>query len=162
ARNALQGDLRQQISDFIAPYTRAKSDLTLRFVDPNADPKETRAANVRINGEMLVHYGKLTEHLTNLTEQEMANLLQRLLRGQERQVMYITGHGEPALDGQKNFDLASFGQQLNNKGFRVASLNLAIAQEVPDNTSVLVVTSPSAAWQPSEVAKLKSYLTKGG
>jgi ABC-type uncharacterized transport system involved in gliding motility auxiliary subunit len=162
ARDAVQGDLRQQISEFIAPYSRVKPDLTLRFVDPNANPNETRAANVRVNGEMVVQYGKLTEHLTAANEQAMANLLQRLLRGQERLVMYVTGHGEPTLDGQKNFDLASFGQQLSNKGFHVTSLNLAIAQEVPDNVSVLVLTSPSAAWQGGEVAKIKSYLARGG
>lgn len=162
ARDAVQGDLRQQISEFIAPYHRSKPDLTLKFVDPNANPNETRAANIRMNGEMVVEYGKLTEHLTTVNEQAMANLLQRLLRGQERLVMYVTGHGEPALDGQKNFDLANFGQQLTNKGFRVTSLNLAVAQEVPDNVSVLVLTAPGAAWQSGEVAKIKSYLTRGG
>jgi ABC-type uncharacterized transport system involved in gliding motility auxiliary subunit len=162
ARDAVQGDLRQQISDFIAPYSRAKPDLTLKFVDPTANPNETRAANVRMNGEMVVEYGKLSEHLTTANEQAMANLLQRLLRGQERLIMYVTGHGEPALDGQKNFDLASFGQQLSNKGFRVVALNLAVAQEVPDNVSVLVLTSPAAVWQNGEVAKIKSYLERGG
>jgi ABC-type uncharacterized transport system involved in gliding motility auxiliary subunit len=162
ARDAVQGDLRQQISEFIAPYRRSKPDLTLKFVDPNANPNETRAANVRMNGEMVVQYGKLTEHLTTVNEQAMANLLQRLLRGQERLVMYVTGHGEPALDGQKNFDLASFGQQLTNKGFRVSPLNLAVAQDVPDNVSVLVLTAPGAAWQSGEVAKIKSYLARGG
>jgi ABC-type uncharacterized transport system involved in gliding motility auxiliary subunit len=162
ARDAVQGDLRQQISEFIAPYHRSKPDLTLKFVDPNANPNETRAANVRMNGEMVVQYGKLTEHLTTANEQAMANLLQRLLRGQERLVMYVTGHGEPALDGQKNFDLANFGQQLTNKGFRVTSLNLAVAQEVPDNVNVLVLTAPGAAWQSGEVAKIKSYLVRGG
>jgi len=77
-------------------------------------------------------------------------------------VMYVTGHGEPALDGQKNFDLANFGQQLTNKGFHVTSLNLAVAQDVPDNVNVLVLTAPGAAWQSGEVAKVKSYLARGG
>jgi gliding motility-associatede transport system auxiliary component len=162
ARDAVLGDVRQQISEFIGPYQRAKPDLTLKFVDPNLNPNETRAANVRINGEMVVQYGKLTEHLTTANEQAMANLLQRLLRGQERLVMYVTGHGEPALEGQKNFDLANFGEQLTNKGFRVAPLNLAVAQDVPDNVNVLVLTAPGASWQSGEVAKVKSYLVRGG
>ena len=161
-RNAAQGELQQQISEFIAPYRRVKSDLSLKFVNPNENPNETRAANVRLDGELVIQYGKVTEHLTSFSEQAMTNLLQRLARGQERLVMYVTGHGEPALDGQKNFDLGNFGQQLSNKGFRIGALNLAIAQEVPDNVSVLVLAAPRATLQRAELAKLKSFLERGG
>ena len=126
ARDAAQGNLRQQIADFVAPYQRAKPDITLQFVDPTNNPNETKAANVRMNGELIVAYGTRSEHLTSLSEQSMANMLQRLLRGKEQQVAWITGHGEPALDGRANFDLGSFGQQLATKGFHVTPLNLSL------------------------------------
>lgn len=161
-RDAAQGNLRQQIAEFLAPYQRAKPDLSLRFIDPTNNPNDTKAANVRMNGELIVAYGTRSEHLTNLSESSMANLLQRLLRGKEQQVAYVTGHGEPALDGRANFDLGSFGQQLSTKGFQVTPLNLAIAQEVPDNVNVLVLTSARAALQKGEVAKIRSYLERGG
>lgn len=162
ARDPMQGNLRQQIAEFVAPYQRAKPDLTLQFIDPTANPNETKAANVRVNGELIVAYGGRSEHLTNLSEQSMANMLQRLLRGKEQQVGYLTGHGEPALDGRANFDLGSFGQQLSNKGFRIMPLNLAVAPEVPDNVNVLVLTSPRAPLQKGEVTKIRSYLERGG
>ncbi len=161
-RDATQGNLRQQISDFLEPYKLAKRDITLQFIDPNSQPNETKAANIRINGELVVQYGKRSEHLTGLSEQAMANLLQRLLRGKEQVVMYVTGHGEPALDGRANFDLGDFGQQLTNKGFRISALNLAVAQEVPDNASVLVLATARTKAQPGEVTKIKAYLERGG
>jgi len=161
-RDAVQGDLREQINEFIAPYQRVKPDLSLKFVNPSENPNETRAANVRLDPELVIQYGKVTEHLTSFNEQAMANLLQRLVRGQERLVMYVTGHGEPALDGERNFDLGNFGQQLANKGFRIGALNLAIAQEVPDNVSVLVLAAPRAPLQRAELVKLKSFLERGG
>jgi len=162
ARDAAQGNLRQQIADFVAPYQRAKPDITLQFVDPTNNPNETKAANVRMNGELIVAYGTRSEHLTSLSEQSMANMLQRLLRGKEQQVAWITGHGEPALDGRANFDLGSFGQQLATKGFHVTPLNLAVAQEVPDNISVMIITSARTPLQKGEVDKIRSYLTRGG
>ena len=128
ARDATQGNLRQQVAEFVAPYQRAKPDVTLQFIDPTSNPNETRAANVRMNGEIIVAYGDRSEHLTTLNEQTMTNMLQRLLRGKEQQVAWVTGHGEPALDGRANFDLGSFGQQLSTKGFRTTPLNLAVAQ----------------------------------
>jgi ABC-type uncharacterized transport system involved in gliding motility auxiliary subunit len=162
ARDATQGNLRQQIADFMAPYQRAKPDLTLTFVDPTSNPNETKAANVRMNGELVVSYGDRSEHLTNLSEQSVANMLQRLLRGKEQQIAWVTGHGEPALDGRANFDLGNFGQQLSTKGFRPTALNLAVAQEVPANVNVLVLTSPRTPLQAAEVAKIRAYLERGG
>ena len=157
-----QPSLRQVIHAFIEPYHRAQPKLALSYVDPREHPKETQAANVRVDGELVIEYGKRTEHLTELNEQNMANVLQRLARAQERLVVYLDGHGEPKLDGQANFDLGEFGRQLENKGFRIQPLNLARVQDVPQNTSVLVIATPRAELLKGEVEKLKRYLEGGG
>ena len=149
------GDVRRLISDFVAPYKRAKPDLTLVFIDPREQPKQTAAANVRSNGELVIEYGTRSEHLTDFNEQALANLLQRLARSQERLIMYVDGHGEPKLDGQANFDLGDFGRQLGTKGFRIQGLNLAVAPEVPDNVSVLVLTPPRVDMLKGEVDKIR-------
>jgi len=156
------GDLRRLIHDFVEPYRRVKPDLTLSYVDPREHPKETQAANVRSNGELVVEYGKRSEHLTELNEQSMANLLQRLARSQERLIVYLDGHGEPKLDGNANFDLGDFGRQLGTKGFRVQPLNLASVQDVPQNASALVIATPRVELLKGEVDKVKHYLERGG
>jgi ABC-type uncharacterized transport system involved in gliding motility auxiliary subunit len=156
------GDVRRLIEEFVAPYRRVKPDIALAFVDPREHPKETAAANIRGNGELVIEYGTRSEHLTSLNEQAMANLLQRLARGQERLVMYVDGHGQPKLDGAANFDLGDFGRLLGTKGFRIQSLNLAIAPEVPHNANVLVVTPARVDMLKGEVDKIKRYLERGG
>jgi ABC-type uncharacterized transport system involved in gliding motility auxiliary subunit len=161
-QDPVAGDVRAAIRDFIAPYQQVKPDLTLTYVDPREQPKQAAAANVRSNGEMVVEYGKRSEHLTTLTEQAMANLLMRLARSQERSIMYVDGHGEPKLDGSANFDLGEFGRQLNTKGFRVQGLNLTIAPQVPDNADVLVVSHPRVEMLKGEVDKIVRYVEGGG
>lgn len=156
------GDARVQIHEFVAPYRRAKLDIELKFIDPRERPKETEAANVRSDGELVIEYGKRSEHLTSLAEQDMANLLMRLLRSRERVIMFLDGHAEPSLTGSRNFDLGDFGQQLQNKGFRLQGLNLAVAQAVPDNCSVLVMAQPRTTLLKGEVDKIKRYLDRGG
>jgi len=156
------GDIRRLIHDFVEPYQRAKRDIDLKFVDPREQPKQTAAANVRSNGELVIEYGKRSEHLSSLSEQNMANLLQRLARSEERAVMYLQGHGEPQLDGRANFDLGEFGRQLGNKGFRTQPLNLSAAQEVPQNASVLVIATPRVELLKGEVDKVKRWLEGGG
>jgi hypothetical protein len=77
--------------------------------------------------------------------------------------MYLEGHGEPKLDGIANFDLGSlFGAKLKQNGFHLGSLNLALAQEVPGNVSVLVITQPQVDLLPGEVDKLLRYVDHGG
>jgi ABC-type uncharacterized transport system involved in gliding motility auxiliary subunit len=100
--------------------------------------------------------------LTSLTEQDLTNLLLRLVRSAERQVSYLDGHGERKLDGRANHDLGDFGAQLGVKGFKTAPLNLAIAPQVPDNVAVLIIASPRVDLLPGEVSKIKRWLEKGG
>jgi len=74
----------------------------------------------------------------------------------------VDGHGERKLDGSANHDLGDFGKKLKQNGFRIASLNLALAQDVPSNGSVLVITHPQIALLPGEVDKLLRYVDGGG
>jgi ABC-type uncharacterized transport system involved in gliding motility auxiliary subunit len=156
------GDLKRTIEQFFGRYQRAKPDFTLTFVDPRVEPKLAQAAGVRVNGEMVVDYQNRSEHLTDLSESSFANSLMRLKRAKERLVMGLDGHGERAIGGGANHDLGEFGRQLQAKGFKISTLNLTLAPDVPANASVLVIASPQVDLLPGEVAKVKTYLQRGG
>ena len=64
--------------------------------------------------------------------------------------------------GVANHDLGEFGKQLGARGFKTNALNLAIAQEVPANASMLLIANPQVELQPAEVAKITQYVQKGG
>jgi ABC-type uncharacterized transport system involved in gliding motility auxiliary subunit len=87
----------------------------------------------------------------------------RLARSSNQTVMYLDGHGERKLDGAANFDLGNpFGAKLKQNGFKINSLNLAIAPDIPQNISVLVITQPQLDLMAGEVDKLLRYVEKGG
>lgn len=161
-RDPRLGDIRAAIREFIAPYHRAKPDLTLKFVDPVAQPAKAKAAGVQVNGELVVSHDGISEHLAALNEMALTNLLMRLARGHQPLVMYLDGHGERKLDGMANADLGDFGRQLRNKGFKIAPLNLTLAQDVPANADLLVVAGPRVEVLPGEVEKIRHYLARGG
>ena len=157
-----EGDVRKTVQTFLGPFQRAKKDFMLVFVDPREQPQKAQAAGVRMNGELVVEYHGRNEHLTSLTEQELTNLLVRLARSSEREVMSLDGHGERKLDGRGNHDLGEFGNQLTAKGFKTAALNLAQAQDIPDNLSVLIIAGPGVDLLPGEVGKIRRWVEKGG
>jgi hypothetical protein len=162
-QDARLGDIHKIIRDFLSLYQRYKPDIDLVFIDPEKEPGKARAAQIRFNGEMVVEYAGRSEHLTKINESIMTSTLLRLAHTRDQTVMYLDGHGEPKLDGTANFDLGSlFGAKLKQNGFHLDSLNLALAQEVPGNVSVLVITQPQVDLLPGEVDKLLRYIDHGG
>jgi len=157
-----EGNLRQMIQDFIAPYQRAKQDISLTFVDPREDPERAKKAGVRVDGELVVEVNDRSENLDTLTEQELTNLLVRLMRSSEHLIVALDGHGEGRFKKPANFDLGDIGARLEAQGFRTGSVNFAVAQDIPHNASVLVIASPRVDLLPGEVNRIRRYLENGG
>lgn len=161
-QDAQLGDIRKLVREFVALYQRYKPDIALALVDPVKEPEAMRKAAIRGNGEMVVEYAGRKEHLAVLNEQTLSGALLRLAHGKDQLLMYLSGHGERKLDGRANHDLGEFGGRLQQLGYRIAPLNLAVAQAVPDNTGMLVIAGPQQRLLPGEVKKLLRYLERGG
>jgi hypothetical protein len=162
-QDARLGNIRKIIRNFLSLYQRYKPDINLVFVDPSKETEKARAAQIRFNGEMVIEYARRSEHLTKINEQIVTSTLLRLAHTRGQTVMYLDGHGEPKLDGIANFDMGSlFGAKLKQSGFRLAGLNLALAQDVPNNASMLVITQPQVDLMAGEVDKIMRYVDRGG
>lgn len=162
-QDARLGDIRKIIRDFMSLYQRYKADINLTFINPEKEADKARAAHIQLNGEMVLEYAGRSEHLTQINEQIVTSTLLRLAHTRDQTVMYLDGHGERKLDGIANYDLGLlFGAKLKQNGFRLVSLNLALAQEVPNNCNVLVITQPQLDLLPGEIDKLLSYVERGG
>ena len=162
-QDARLGDIRKVIAEFLSLYQRYKPDLNIQYVDPEKEPEKTRAAGIQLNGEMVIVYAGRSEHLTLINEQTLTSALLRLLHTTDQSIMYLDGHGERKLDGPANQDMGLlFGAKLKQNGFKINSLNLAIAQDVPVNTRVLVISQPQVDLMAGEVDKLLRYLDRGG
>lgn len=164
ARNAAGVNVQKLAEERLRPYQREKPDLTIALVDPREQPKRAAEAGIRTPNEIVVEHRGRSERIAveDVNEQSFANLLLRLARGAMSLVLWLDGHGERKLNGIANHDLGDFGRQLQTKGFRLNSVNLAVAQEVPDNAAALVIASPQVELLPPEAQKLKRYVDRGG
>lgn len=154
---------KKLIHDFISRYQRAKPDIRLSFVNSTKEPKRAQEAGIRADGELVVEYQKRTENLVPAyTERDLTNLLVRLARSKTRAVMYLDGHGERSMIGEKNHDLGEFGHQLAAKGFKLHNPDLTAAQDVPRNGAMLVIAGPQVDVSEAEVQKIVKYVASGG
>ena len=157
-----QGDLRQAVAGFLQRYQLVKPDISLRFVDPQLDPAKMRELGITVDGALILHYQNREQRLDELSERSLTNALEKLIRGNDRVVAFVTGDGERRADGQANADLGTFMTQLEGRGMRAVPLNFAQVAAVPEHTDLVVLASPSLALPPGAVQALVSYLQNGG
>ncbi|MFT5351809.1 MAG: ABC-type uncharacterized transport system involved in gliding motility auxiliary subunit, partial [Gammaproteobacteria bacterium] len=155
-------ELRLLITKFVGKFQSLKPDISLRFVNPDSAPDDVRKLGINVNGELILVYEGRTEHVKSNSEQAFINALNRLLRGTERWLAFLEGHGERHPIGKANHDLGEWAEQLSYRGFKFRPLNLAETNAIPVNTSVLIIASPLVALLPGELSIIEDYLNKGG
>jgi ABC-type uncharacterized transport system involved in gliding motility auxiliary subunit len=157
-----QGDLRQTIGAVLQRYQQAKPDLHLSFVDPQKDPAAMRNLGITVDGELILHYRNREQRLDTLTERSLTDAMERLVRGSDRIVAFVTGDGERRADADANADLGTFVEQLEHSGLRAVPLNFSQVTSVPDHTDLVVLASPQAALSPGATKALVDYVASGG
>lgn len=157
-----QGDLRHTVAGFLERYQRVKPDLSLRFVDPQQDPAAMRELGITVDGALILHYQGREQRLDELNERALTNALERLARGGERIVAFVSGDGERKPDDKGNADLGTFVAQLEGRGMRAVPLNFAQVTSVPQHTDLVVLASPELALPDGAVKALTDYLANGG
>jgi len=162
ARRSELSTTRKQIKALVHRYQEKKPDIALRFIDPDLAPAQVRKYGVTMDGELVVSYDGRHLNLQNDTEQGLTNTLLHLARGKARKLVFIQGHGERNPTGHANRDLGTWSAQLKNKGFTIATVNLAQHPSIPKNTRVLVIGDPQVALLPGELKVIAHYIKAGG
>lgn len=155
--------LRRRILRLLERFQRTRPELVdIRFLDPELNPDLARAAGVELAGELVLEYQGRSERLQTLSEGHIASAIQRLLGRPGRWIGALIGHGERSLTGKANHDLGEFGTALEQRGYRIQSLDLAAIAAIPDNLGLLVIAGPMVDLLSGEVHRLRAYLEGGG
>ncbi len=164
-----ESENRRDIEMWVNRYKRVKPDITLDFVDPSKDPAKVKEYNIDQPGEVVVQYQDRKETLRVLSESAVTGALQRLLDKGDHFVVFIEGHGERSLNPSNSHDegaaqtgYVQFAETLRQKGLKVQGLNLVRTPSIPDNTSVLVVASPTQKLLDGEIKLIDDYVKAGG
>ena len=156
-----EGLVRDQIRDLVGSYQRFKDDISLEFINPDTQPARVRELGIASGGEIVIRYQDRSENIQTLSEQQLSNALLRLTRKQQRWIAFLSGHGERPPEGETNYGLGMFTQELERKGLQIQTVNLAESL-IPSNTNLLVIAGPRVALLPGEVKKLQRYTEQGG
>ena len=154
--------LRDAIRRLVERYRQHKPDLTLTFVNPDLSPDRVRELGVTLDGELYVEYRGRGEKVQQLSEQALTLTLQRLSRQQDRPVLFLAGHGERNPSGIANFDVGTFGRELEKIGIRLHSVDLSKERAIPSANAALVIAGPQQALPPDQVQLMLDDVARGG
>lgn len=153
---------REVVETLFQRYQRLQPNIRFQSLNPDLYPKLVRDHDIRFDGEVLLQYQQRSEKLSQITEANVTNAIQRLLRQGERWIVFLEGHGERNPYREANHDYSLFATQMASKGYTVENLNLTQVSSIPDNTDVLVLASPKVPLLPGELALLRDYIREGG
>lgn len=97
-------------------------------------------------------------------EAAITSALMRLREGKKTRVVFLTGHGEQAIDdtdATKPGGLGLWKARLTATGCEVVEVNL-LTQSLPEDTAVVIVAGPKDPFRPDEAARLESYVEHKG
>jgi len=150
------------LKKLIGKYKTYKKDIKLEFVNPDLDPARAEADGIQYSGQVLIKLGDKSEKVNSVAEQNIVNVLQRLSRDKPRLVVFLEGHKELSpLDARSN-GLSQLAKILESKGFSFQPHNLIRTQNIPQDTSFVVIAAPRQDYLPAEVKIIEDYIDKGG
>src|SRR5271170_373839 len=171
------GDLKQDVTiqyfdrstgmtgakDLLDRYAILSPKLKIQYVDLLKNPTLARAANVTREGEAIVQVGTRREDAKTFDEEGVTGALIRALKGGERKVCVVTGHGEHRLDDSDRADgFSGFQSIVSKDNYKLQSVNLQQKAEIPPDCTMVVVAGPTGDYLQPEVDAIKKYVEGGG
>ena len=154
--------LREELEYLISLYKRQKKEIQISFIDPVMEPKLVRDLGINRDGEVYIEIDGRKEFVQALDEESITNTIQKLVRKNERQIVFIQGHNERSAHSNSNYDLSNFSEHLKERGLITNTLNLTDSLEIPAEVGVLVIADPQKEFLPGELLIVQDYVEQGG
>ena len=148
---------------------RSGRSFTYEFVDPESDPSTARRYQLtkfpaivfeaRESGQAVVL------NVPPLSEQDLTSMLLIVTGEEQKQVYFLTGHGEKDITNQDPEDSSGFAfatRGVVNDSYGVTPLNLAQTGSVPSNAAAIVIAGPTRNMALLEFDALDTWIRDGG
>jgi len=153
---------RAEASALLTRYRKLNRRITFRLKDPAQAPAEVRRHDLDPTlGGVVYQMGAEVETSSTVTEQDVTSALARLLRGPERRLCMVSGHGEADPTSPLDEGWLAAAEQLQQNGYRLEVIDLLIERSIPDTCEVLVLADPRTGLG-ADGRKIRDHFEAGG
>jgi ABC-type uncharacterized transport system involved in gliding motility auxiliary subunit len=140
----------------------SEGNFDYQFIDPDLDPIAAREAGITGDGKIMLVMGEHREIASFASETELTRSLVRLISPEARTVYFLTGHGEPDIEGGGEISYSLARTTLESKNYVVKPLNLLAENKIPEDAEAIVIAGPVKPLSYVEVTLINKYLDAGG
>lgn len=159
-KNLIEGTLKE--------YDDLSKNLTFKILNMNSNPAMAQKYNISQGGYDTVFESngrsKTVPFMDNFSgmsfngEQAYTGAINYVINENPPVVYFIQGHGEANIDK----DITYLKKIIENDGFILKAVNIALAGKIPDDASMLLDIGANTEFAPKETDVIKSYLDNGG
>ncbi|MFV0504591.1 MAG: Gldg family protein [Lachnospirales bacterium] len=160
------------ISTLLDEYAEASEMVTYENIDPYVNPtfvEQFNDSNEAIENGSIIISGESGSKVVAPSEMvsqaynggtsydiepQVTNGIVNLVSGESKKMVVVSGHNEIAMG-------ASIQSQLELANFEIENLELLLS-DIPEDTDVLFMATPSRDYTAEETKKVNEYLEKGG
>ena len=153
---------RQEMEDLLREYAYHSPRFKYWFIDPDKRPAEAARYGVTSYRTTLLRYGDKQETIAFESENKVTNALIKVLRGREKSVYFIKGHGENSVADAKEYGYANIKKFMEQESYLVRELLLVGEASVPEDADLVVISGPRSDMSASELAKISDFIQRGG
>ncbi|MBK1878790.1 GldG family protein [Pelagicoccus mobilis] len=146
--------------EYLNIYSQTSRARALGIDSPNVIVFKSgeRQSQVKINELYKIQDSEIREFLG---ENVFTRSILEVVETSEPILYFTTGHGEfSANDVTASTGASTLFNELKSRSFTTRTLDLSTAEEVPEDTSLIVVAAPKTRFLPQERLLLETYLNK--
>ncbi len=161
-------------------YAARNSQIGFEFIDPDRQPQLAEQFDVSVYGdfnnpltgqafqfgtlilEMEDRQERIEKQSEPLREEDVTNALMKLIKGEQKVLYFIEGHGEKLIAETERTGLDAARNALERESYVVETLNLVREETIPADAAALVWAGPQNEPFPEEIEKVNAYLEQGG
>ena len=140
----------------------SNGNFVYEFIDPEKNPIAAQNAGITRDGTIVLYLGEHQELVSFASEKELAVTLIRLLSPEERNILFLTGHGEVGFDSTAEISFSELKRTLESKNYQVGNLSLLNNSIIPENTLAIVIGGAKKPIDEKEIEIIDQYLAGGG
>jgi ABC-type uncharacterized transport system involved in gliding motility auxiliary subunit len=136
--------------------------ISYEFQDPEANPILAQQYELNASTRLVFLKGENTSKANSLSDQDIHSALVQVVNPVQKKVYFLTGHNERGLETFEAEDIGTALGLIENTGYEVAPLVLAISGTVPADATAIALVDQQAPLLPEEVTAIRDYLAAGG
>jgi ABC-type uncharacterized transport system involved in gliding motility auxiliary subunit len=159
----LEGNFRKnEMENLLQNYAYHSKKIKYEFIDPDKNPGMVKRYDVTTDGTTILESGDKESRITTSTEEDLTNAIVKVSRERKKVLYFLEGHGEASIEDSEERGYSLAKQELEKLAYEVKKLPLALADNFPEDCSLLVIPGAQKDLVPNELETIRNFISKGG